>query len=108
MTGIALPPPIDRFVAAVNAGDTAGFLACFTADARLNDWGRRFAGQNEIRQWSDAEFIGARGRLTPLRLDQAAGLLVLYGHWASKVFTGNSNFSFDIHDGLIREMRITG
>ena len=34
---VLLAAPLDRFVAAVNAGDTAAFLACFAPDAVVDD-----------------------------------------------------------------------
>lgn len=59
-----LPAPVDRFVEAVNAGDTEAFLGFFPDDGVMDDWGRRFVGQDAIRGWSDKEFIGAQGRMT--------------------------------------------
>jgi hypothetical protein len=34
------------------------FLASFTDDGVVDDWGREFAGADAIRGWSDAEFKG--------------------------------------------------
>jgi hypothetical protein len=34
-----IPPPIDGFVKAVNAGDTEAFLAFFPGDGVVDDWG---------------------------------------------------------------------
>lgn len=103
-----LPPPIDRFVTAVNAGDTPGFLACFAPDAVVDDWGRCFTGHAGIQGWSDGELIGAKGVLAVRSVAATGGRIVLKGHWASKVFTGDSSFDFRIADGLIRAMKITG
>ena len=108
MTAAPLPPPLDRFVLAVNAGDTPGFLACFAPDARVDDWGRSFAGHAAIKGWSDRELIGARGVLTVRGVSATGDAVTIRGHWASSVFTGDSNFAFVMSDGLIREMRITG
>lgn len=105
---VLLAAPLDRFVAAVNAGDTAAFLACFAPDAVVDDWGRSFAGHAAIRGWSDRELIGARGVLTVRDLFGVGGAVTLRGHWASKVFTGESSFGFIIADGLIRSLRISG
>lgn len=102
------PPPLDRFVAAVNAGDTPVFLACFAPDALVDDWGRVFSGHAAIKGWSDRELIGAKGVLTVRGLSATGGRVTLVGHWASSVFTGESSFGFTLADGLIREMRITG
>lgn len=107
MSDPILPPILDRFVTAVNAGDTPGFLACFAADGVVNDWGRAFHGHDGIRRWSDGEFIGAKGRLTVKSLSGEGGAEVMSANWASQVFTGDSTFSFRLRDGLITEMKIT-
>jgi hypothetical protein len=108
MSTSALPEPLERIVAAINAGDTPGFLACFAADGLVNDWGRTFVGPDKIKAWSDGELIGARGHLTVNNSEETAGRFVLHGHWASRVFTGDSAFAFVLNDGLIKEMHITG
>ena len=53
-----LPKHVAGALAAANANDTAAFLACFTPDGVVDDWGREFRGPDEIRAWSDQEFIG--------------------------------------------------
>ena len=108
MTETSLPSPLDRFVAAVNAGDTSGFLACFAEDAVVDDWGRSFTGHARIKGWSDRELIGAKGVLKVQSVSAKGDRVVLKGNWASKVFTGDSTFDFHVTDGLIREMKITG
>jgi hypothetical protein len=53
-----LPHIVAIALAAANAGDTEAFLGCFTEADFVDDWGRRFAGREAIRDWSDGEFIG--------------------------------------------------
>jgi hypothetical protein len=48
-----LPDPINHLVEIVNRGDTESFLNFFIVDGVVNDSGRRFVGQDSIRQWSD-------------------------------------------------------
>ncbi len=103
---VTLPPPIDRFVAAVNRGDTDGFLALMPADAVVDDWGRRFAGHAAIRRWSDREFVGAKGTLTPLAVAGAGGEVTLDADWKSNFYSGASRMVFRIDGGMVREMRI--
>src|SRR3954471_24255873 len=54
----ATPAPVARLLTAANAHDTDAFLASFTDDGVVDDWGREFAGAEAIKQWSDKEFIG--------------------------------------------------
>jgi hypothetical protein len=53
-----LPAPVARLLDAANGHDTEEFLASFTEDGVVDDWGREFAGADAIRGWSDQEFIG--------------------------------------------------
>src|SRR5438445_13861509 len=57
MSSATLPPPIDRFVQAVNQGDSQTFLSFFPKDGVVIDSGWRFAGHDAVRRWSDREFI---------------------------------------------------
>jgi hypothetical protein len=58
-----LPVPVRAAIDAANANDTDAFLACFPPDGVVDDWGREFAGYDEIRGWSDREFIGVKVNL---------------------------------------------
>jgi len=57
-----IPPPIAEFVAATNAADSDRFVAVFTDDAFLRDWGREFHGHDGIRAWDRSDNIGKRSR----------------------------------------------
>ena len=48
MTGNHLPVAIQNFIQVTNHGDSDAFVAAFTEDAYLNDWGREFHG-HELR-----------------------------------------------------------
>ena len=43
-----LPPAVRAFIETTNSGDTEGFVASFTEDAYLNDWGREFRGHDSV------------------------------------------------------------
>lgn len=107
MATSVLPAPIDTLVKAVNDGETEHFLSLFTSDGVVDDWGRRFVGQQAIRAWSDQEFIGAKGTLTVKNVQHADGSVSVAAGWKSKAYSGDSLFVFAIADGKIREMRIT-
>src|ERR1700709_851507 len=55
---VSLPAPVQAVFDATNAGDTEAFLAAFSADGVVDDWGREFHGHAAIKQWSDGENIG--------------------------------------------------
>ena len=65
----SIPEPVASFIDAVNWHDRDGFLDAFTAQGVVDDWGRTFTGRDEIDGWSQKEFIGATGTLTPEDVD---------------------------------------
>lgn len=102
-----VPEPVNGFIEAVNGGDTDRFLAFFPDDGVVDDWGRQFRGHEEIRGWSDREFVGAKGTLTPTAVQQDGDTVTVDGDWASNHFTGPSRFVFTVAGDQVREMRIT-
>lgn len=103
-----LPAPVARLIAAVTAGDTDAFLALFPADGTVDDWGRRFSGHAAIRRWSDKEFIGAKGVLTPRKVSRSGDTVSVDAGWKSDYYSGDSRFVFVLDGDSIREMRIVG
>jgi hypothetical protein len=59
-----LPAPVRRLLDAVERGDSGAFAELFGAEGAVDDWGRKFVGRDQVRGWSDREFIGLNGRLT--------------------------------------------
>jgi hypothetical protein len=105
--GVTLPKTIERFVDAVNRGDTAAFLAFFPEDGVVDDWGRKFVGHSAIRSWSDKEFIGAKGRMTIATVRQDGAEISVAAGWKSNFYSGDSRFVFVLDGERIREMRIS-
>jgi ketosteroid isomerase-like protein len=104
-----LPDPINAFVEAVNRGDTDSFLDFFLDDGAVDDSGRRFAGHRAIREWSNREFIGAKGHITVTGVEQQTKNRVnITADWVSNYFTGPSRFIFVLKGNRIQELRISG
>ncbi|MGP3535124.1 nuclear transport factor 2 family protein [Microbacterium sp. RD1] len=55
-----LPAPIQAFVDATNAADSDAFVAAFTDDAVLSDWGRVYHGREGIAEWDRTDNIGKK------------------------------------------------
>lgn len=106
-TSMQLPAVLDRFVAAVNGGDTAAFLDFFPENGVVDDWGRRFIGPAAISGWSHKEFIGAKGILTVKSVRQTGNEVDVRAGWKSSFHSGDSRFVFVLDGDKIREMRIT-
>lgn len=102
-----MPATLQRFIDTVNRGDADGFLAFFPPAGIVDDWGRRMVGHAAIREWSDREFIGAKGTLTPQKVRETRLGISLTADWASQFYSGVSRFVFVLDGEQIREMRIT-
>ena len=104
---IELPTPVKEFVEAVNAGDESAFLSFFDeAKGSINDWGRIMTGHKEIKAWSDKEFIGAKGKMTPQRVEVTGNVISLWAGWKSNYYSGDSKFVFTTDGNKVIEMRI--
>ena len=108
MSSATLPHPIDRFVQAVNQGDSQTFLSFFPKDGVVIDSGWRFAGHDAVRRWSDHEFIGAHGRMTVKKVEQKKNVVTVRADWKSNFYTGAARFEFVLDGEQVRELRIKG
>lgn len=101
-----VPVPIARLVEAANRHDTEAFLASFTQDGVVDDWGRAFSGAGSIRDWSDREFIGAKVRLTVTRVSTAGPRTTVSADVGGDGYSGPSHFIFDLRGDRVARMTI--
>jgi ketosteroid isomerase-like protein len=106
---IELPAAIRAFVDATNRGDSDAFVAAFTPDAHLNDWGRGFDGHDGIRSWDRTDNIGKRTHFelvdaTPgEKPDSYLVTLTVTGDG----YNGTGPMRFEMRDGLIARLLIS-
>jgi hypothetical protein len=98
--------PVDRLLRAANANDTDAFLATFTDNAVVDDWGREFTGQAAIREWSDREFIGQHVTLNITQITCVGEATVVTADVGGDGFNGPSHFSFQLDGDQIARMTI--
>ena len=101
-----LPDNVAAGLAAANANDTAAFLACFTPDGVVDDWGREFRGPDEIRRWSDEEFIGVQVSLDVTDVEQENQATTVTATVGGDGFNGTSHFTFSVEDERVTRMTI--
>ena len=106
MAGPTFPEPVASFIAAVNNHDEQAFLDAFTPDGTVDDWGRTFTGREQIKTWSDKEFIGSRGTLAVEEVDVAGDTITVIGDWRSNHANGRSKFVFDVAGDKLAKMTI--
>lgn len=103
---VQVPEPVASFIDAVNRHDEEAFLDAFTDEGFVDDWGRIFTGRDAIKGWSDKEFIGARGTLTPEEVTQDGDTVTVVGDWRSSWANGRSSFAFGIAGDELASMTI--
>ncbi|MDL9935607.1 nuclear transport factor 2 family protein [Gordonia sp. ABSL1-1] len=106
MTEQHLPTPVAASLEATNAGDREGFLASFTADGAVDDWGRVFVGRERIGGWSDAEFIGKKVTLAVNSVSVADDEVTVVATVGGNGFNGPSTFVYTVAGDQIARMTI--
>jgi ketosteroid isomerase-like protein len=101
-----LPAPVASALEAANAIDTAAFLACFTPDGVVDDWGREFRGPDAIRAWSDREFIGVHVSLDLTAVERDGDAITVTATVDGDGFNGPSHFTFRVHGNRVARMTI--
>src|SRR3954447_3749011 len=101
-----MPAPVARLLTAANAHDTDAFLASFTDDGVVDDWGREFAGAEAIKQWSDKEFIGVDVTLAVTDVTTDGDATTVTADVGGRGYNGPSHFTFTVRDGLVSRMTI--
>jgi hypothetical protein len=102
-----LPGPVARVLEAANRHETDAFLASFTGDGVVDDWGREFAGAAAIKDWSDREIIGVNVVLDVLETEIGPdGEVTMSAEVGGDGFNGPSHFTFSLRDDLVSRMTI--
>jgi SnoaL-like domain len=106
MAGSDLAPPVQQMLDAANGGDLPRFLALFTEDGVVDDWGREFRGVPQIKSWSDAEFIGKRVSLAVEEVERRGAETVVTAQVGGDGFNGPSHFTFEVAGDKVSRMTI--
>jgi hypothetical protein len=99
-------PAVQGVLDAANAGDLDAFLAGFTPDGVVDDWGREFHGNARIAEWSDAEFIGVHVSLRVTEVSEHDGEVVVTAQVGGDGFNGPSHFTFRVEGDRVSRMTI--
>lgn len=106
MTEPTPPAPVQAFVDAINAADADAFVAAFTEDGFVDDWGRVLRGPDGVRSWAASDAIGAGARMTVLESTTDGETTELRFSWESRVFTGVSTAIATTRGDLLESFRI--
>jgi SnoaL-like protein len=101
-----LPAPVASAIDAANRGDTPAFLAAFTPDGVVDDWGREFRGPEAITGWSDKEFIGVDVSLAVEDVETTGDDTTVTAQVGGRGFNGPSHFTFRVDGDRVTRMTI--
>jgi hypothetical protein len=93
-------------VDATNAGDRAAFVAAFTEDAYLEDWGRAFRGHDGVASWDETDNIGKSTHFEALRTRREGETYIVTLAVTGDGFNGTSDIVFTIEGDQISSMVI--
>ena len=102
-----IPTAVQRVIDATNAGDSDAFVAAFTDDAYLEDWGRAFHGHDGVRSWDGTDNIGRHAHfdVEGSRRDGADWIVTL--RVSGGGFNGTSDIRFTVDGDRVSRMVIT-
>jgi len=103
---VVLPPALQSAVDAINAGDEDAFVAAFSRNGIVNDWGRILKGAEGVRSWARSDAIGAQAKMTVVEATTTGDTTHIVFDWQSRVFNGRSEAYVTLADALIAEFRI--
>jgi hypothetical protein len=109
MTTTDVPAPIRELVDATNAGDSERFVAAFTDDSSLNDWGREFHGHSGVREWDSTDNIGKQAHFEILDVTPGKDLesYIVTMKVTGNGFNGTSPFAITTRNGKIASLEIS-
>lgn len=93
-------------IEATNAADHGAFVAAFTEDAYLEDWGRQFRGHEGVASWDRTDNIGKNSHFEARGTRQEGDTYVVTLDVTGDGFNGTSDIAFEIEGDRIRSMVI--
>lgn len=106
---VETPTAIRSFIETTNAEDTDGFVASFTADGTIDDWGRKFSGAAGIASWNETDNIGKHSRFDVVEVaqGQAPGEYIVTMDVTGDGYNGIGTMTFVVDGDLVRSLVIT-
>jgi ketosteroid isomerase-like protein len=101
-----VPQAVQRMIDATNAGDRRAFVAAFTEDALLEDWGRRFHGHDGVASWDRTDNIGKNTRFEARGTRREGDTYVVTLDVTGDGYNGTSDIAFEVEGDRIRSMVI--
>jgi hypothetical protein len=98
---------IQRMIDATNRGDTEAFIASFTDDAYLVDWGREFHGHDGVARWNETDNIGKQSQFEVRGARRNGDEHVVTLEVTGNGYNGTGDIVFALEDDRIKRMIIS-
>lgn len=102
-----LEPVIRAMIDATNLEDRASLLEAFAGEALLIDFGRSFAGREEIGRWSDQENIGTHNRISITGATRRDAVTSVAVEVSGQGYNGPGTLHFTVEGAQITRLEIT-
>lgn len=106
MSKITLPAPVQALIDSINDGDTEAFVATFTADSYVDDWGRVLRGHEGVRSWAGSDAIGVGAQMRVLSASTEGDVTRVHFGWSSQRFNGESDGIFVVEGDKLASFTI--
>ena len=104
---LELEKPIVRMLEGTNHGNAQMLLSAFADDAVLIDWGRTFAGKEEIARWNADENIGTKNNIRVTGVDRRNYETKVDVVVSGDGYNGPGVLSFLLDGDEVKRLRIT-
>ncbi len=108
MTTDGLPQAVADFFEATNADDRDRFLAAFSDDAVLDDWGHVYAGRDAIAGWNETDNMGVSSHIDVTGFEQRDGSYVVSIQVTGNGYNGGGSMTFTLDGDRISRVVIAG
>ncbi len=103
-----LPTAILDFFEATNTSDRERFLAAFSDNAVLDDWGSEFVGKDGIEGWNETDNMGVSSHIGVTGFSVDGSAYVVSIQVTGDGYNGGGAMTFHLDGDLISRVDITG
>ena len=101
-----LEAPIKAVLDATNTGNSQAFVAAFTKDGSVNDWGQVYVGRGEIGKWDRAENTSAGVKVKATGVSRIAGEVIVLVQVTKGDDTESGSWAFRLKGNAVTALEI--
>ncbi len=102
-----LPAAVRKAINSVNNGDITGFLESFPSSGTIVYFGQSITGNDSIREWSDASFLGQMEKIAVTSTQLTKTGAIVKGRLSGNAHNGPATFTFTVTSKLVSTLVVT-